>query len=59
MDCSVFQNARLQPSPDQIDQAWVTDSVFNKSEHPIVIEAPEEVLQIRLQYPSDLAPVAA
>jgi hypothetical protein len=43
------------PAPDQIDQAWITDPMFAKSEHPIVIEAPEEVLQIRLQYPSDLA----
>jgi len=43
------------PAPHQIDQAWITDPMFAKSEHPIVIEAPEEVLQIRLQYPSDLA----
>ena len=26
--------------------------MFDKSEHPIVIEAPEEVLQVRLQHPS-------
>ena len=55
MHGSVFQDARLQPAPDQSDQAWITDSMFDKSEHPIVIEAPEEVLQIRLQHPPDLA----
>src|SRR5215510_8074414 len=55
MDCPIFQDARLQPTPDQIDQAWITDSVFDKPEHPIVIEAPKEVLQIRLQHPPNLA----
>src|SRR5215470_5553331 len=55
MDFSVFQNARLQPSPDQIYQARITDSMFDKPEHPIVIEAPKEVLQVRLQHPPDLA----
>src|SRR5262249_31372013 len=29
------------------------DSMFDKSEHPIVIEAPKEVLQIRLQHPAN------
>jgi hypothetical protein len=56
MDCSAFQDASLQPAPDQIDQARVTDSMFDKPEHPIVIEAPEEVLQVRLQHPADLLP---
>ena len=51
MDRSIFQNARFQPSPDQADQARITDSMFDKPEHPIVIEAPKEVLRIRLQYP--------
>src|SRR5690348_17334917 len=55
MDCSVFQDARLQPSPDQIDQARITDSMFDKPEHPLVIEAPKEVLQVRLQHPPDFA----
>ena len=55
MDCSIFQDARLQPTPDQIDQAQITDSMCDEPEHPIVIEAPEEVLQIRLQHPTDLA----
>src|SRR5262245_22485166 len=55
VDCSIFQNACFQPAPDQIDHARITDSVFDKLEHPFVIEAPEEVLQIRLQHPLDLA----
>ena len=55
MDLSIFQNARLQPAPDQTDQAWITDSMRDEPEHPIMIETPEEVLQIRLQYPSDFA----
>ena len=29
--------------------------MFDKSEDPIVTEAPEEVLQVRLQHPSFLA----
>src|SRR5262249_506919 len=55
MDCGIFQDARFQPAPDYIDQAWITDSMFYKPERPIMIEAPKEVLQIRLQYPADLA----
>jgi hypothetical protein len=55
MDHSIFQDTRFQPTPDQADQARITDSMFDKSEDPIVIEASKEVLQIRLQYPADLA----
>lgn len=42
------RNARFQPAPDHADQARITDSMFDKSENPIVIEAPKEVIQIRL-----------
>src|ERR1700726_1471087 len=31
----------------------IADSMFDKSEDPIVIEAPKEVLQIRLQHPAN------
>ena len=55
MDRSIFHDTRFQPAPDQADQAWITDSMFNKPEQPIVVEAPEEVLQVRLQHPSRLA----
>ena len=55
LDLSVFQNARFQPAPDQTDQAWITDSMRDKAEDPIMIETPEEVLQIRLQHPPDFA----
>src|ERR1700730_14926434 len=55
MNRSIFQDARFQPTPDQVDQARIADSMFDKSEDPIVIEAPKEVLQIRLQHPADQA----
>lgn len=51
----VLQDARFQPTPDQVDQARIADSMFDKSEDPIVIEAPKEVLQIRVQHPADQA----
>ena len=44
MDLSIFQNARFQPAPDQTDQAWITDSMRDKLEHPIMIETPERLL---------------
>src|SRR6202048_948913 len=55
MNRSIFQDARFQPTPDQVDQSRIADSMFDKSEDPIVIEAPKEVLQIRLQHPADQA----
>jgi len=36
LNLSIFQNACFQPSPDQADQARITDSVFNKSEQPFM-----------------------
>src|ERR1700751_3223286 len=41
MDLSIFQDTRLQPAPDQTDQAWITDSMRDEPEHPIMIETPE------------------
>src|ERR1700692_790491 len=55
MNRSIFQDARFQPTPDQADQARIAYSMFDKSEDPIMIEPPEEVLQIRLQHPADHA----
>src|ERR1700722_19786537 len=55
MNRSIFQDARFQPTPDQADQARIADSLFDKSEDPIVIEAPAEPLQIRLQHPANRA----
>ncbi len=49
---SIFHDTRFQPAPDQADQARITYSMFNKTEHPVMVEAPEEVLQVRLQHPS-------
>ena len=51
MDLSIFQDTRLQPAPDQTDQARITNSMRDEPEHPIMIETPEEVLEIRLQHP--------
>src|SRR5580692_10438177 len=51
----ITKSSMYQPTPDQVDQARVADSMFDKSEDPIVIEAPKEVLQIRLQHPANHA----
>src|SRR5215469_9628694 len=48
---SVFQYVCFPPAPDQADQTRVSDSMFDKAEHPFVTQAPEKVLQIRLQNP--------
>ena len=55
MHRSIFQHARFQPTPDQTDQARITDSMRDETEDPIMTETPKEVLHIRLQYPSDFA----
>src|SRR5262249_45393409 len=52
---SIFQDARFQPTPDQADQARIAYSMFDKPEDPIMIETPEEVLQVRLQHPASHA----
>jgi hypothetical protein len=49
MEFFIFQNVCFQPAPDQADQTRVSYSVLNKAEHPFVTQAPEEVLQVRLQ----------
>jgi hypothetical protein len=48
MNLSIFQNACFQPAPDQADQARIPDSVLYKPEQPLVTQAPEEILQVRL-----------
>ena len=53
MDLSIFQNTRFQLAPDQT--AWITDSMRDKLEDPIMMETPEEVLEIRLEHPANLA----
>src|SRR5262249_48116872 len=55
MNRSIFQDARFQPPPDQADQARIAYSMFDKPEDPIMIETPEEVLQVRLQHPANHA----
>src|SRR5262249_35217829 len=55
MNRSIFQDACFQPTPDQADQARIAYSMFDKPEDPIMIETPEEVLQVRLQHPASHA----
>jgi len=54
MEFPIFQNACLQPAPDQADQTPVSYPVFDKAEHPFIAQAPEEVLEVRLQHPFHL-----
>ena len=42
MDRSIFHDTRFQPAPDQADQAWITNSMFNKPEQPVMVEAPKK-----------------
>jgi hypothetical protein len=42
MNLSIFQDARFQPTPDQTDQARIADSMLDKSDDPIVVEAPKK-----------------
>src|ERR1700737_4384375 len=60
IDLAVFQDACLQPAPDQADHARIADAVLHdavlhEAEHPFVTETPEEILQVRLQHPAHLA----
>jgi len=40
---SVFKYARLQPFPDQADDALVTDTMLNEPDEPILADRIEEV----------------
>src|SRR6266404_4952549 len=55
INLAVFQDACLQPAPDQADHARIADAVLHEAEHPFVTETPEEILQVRLQHPAHLA----
>jgi hypothetical protein len=41
MDLAVFQDACLQPAPDQTDHARIADAVLHEAEHPFVTDTPE------------------
>src|SRR5215471_4322497 len=41
IDLTVFQDACLQPAPDQADHARIADAVLHEAEHPFVAETPE------------------
>src|SRR5215472_234163 len=55
IDLAVFQDACLQPAPDQADHARIADAVLHEAEPPFVTETPKEILQVRLQHPAHLA----
>src|SRR5260370_32884481 len=55
IDLAVFQDACLQPAPDQADHARIADAVLHEAEHPFGTETPEEILQVRLHHPAYLA----
>src|SRR3981189_1932719 len=57
IDLAVFQDACLQPAPDQADHARIADAVLHEAEQPFVTETPEEILQVRLQHPAHLRAV--
>src|SRR4051812_44718997 len=46
---SVFKYARLQPFPDQADDALVTDTMLNEPDEPILADRIEEVSDIGVQ----------
>src|SRR5438045_2280213 len=54
MEFPIFQNACFQPASDQADQTRVSYPMLDKAEHPFVTQAPEEVLEVRLQHPFHL-----
>src|SRR6202023_516527 len=55
MNLFILQNTCLQPAPNQTDQALISHSMFHEAEHPFVIQAPEEILEVRLQHPLDFS----
>jgi hypothetical protein len=40
-----------KPTPDQADQARIAYSMFDKPEHPIMIETPEQTPDIKFKNP--------
>src|SRR5262249_37347023 len=52
---TILKHTCLQPAPNQTDQALISYSVFQEAEHPFVTQAPEEILEVRLQHPLDFA----
>src|SRR6516164_1234681 len=56
MNFSIFQNACLQPASNQADETRVSYSMLHEPEHPVVTQAPEKVLQVRLQHPTHFPP---
>src|SRR5215468_5539216 len=42
IDLAVFQDACLQPAPDQADHARIADAVLHEAEPPFVTEPPKK-----------------
>jgi site-specific DNA recombinase len=47
----VFEDARLQPFPDQTDDALVADPMLQEADKPFLTDRPEKVLDIGVQDP--------
>jgi hypothetical protein len=46
----VFENARLQPFPDQADDALVADAMFDEADEPFLAHRIEELLASNIQF---------
>src|SRR5689334_7103285 len=45
IDLAVFQDACLQPAPDQADHARIADAVLHEAEHHFVAEIPNKFVR--------------
>jgi hypothetical protein len=51
-DVVAIHDANFEPFADKAKQTLVSDTVLEKSHHPIVIHCIKESLDIRVQYPA-------
>ncbi len=52
-----FHDAGVQPFPDQADDPPVANPVLQEPDHPVPVDPVEIRPDIRIDYPSDLAPI--
>ena len=46
----VFEDTRLEPFPDQADDALVADPVFKEADQPVLVDAAKEVPDVGVKY---------
>jgi len=56
MNFTILKHTCLQPAPDQTDQTLISYSVLYQAEHPLVTQAPEEILEVGSNTHSILPP---